>query len=49
MDKAYYSDCCAVEIPDYPDSDVCPACGEHCVGMTEEELLQDNEGYYERI
>ena len=49
MSKPYYSDCCAKQIPNYPDSDICPECGEHCVGMTEEEILEDNEGYYEKV
>ena len=28
-DDTIYSACCGVEMPDWPDSDFCPACGEH--------------------
>jgi len=37
----YYSHCCGEIIPDYPDSDFCPKCKEHCTGMTEEELREE--------
>lgn len=28
--KDHYSNCCYAYMPDYPDSDICPKCGEHC-------------------
>ena len=30
------SDCCGAEMPDWPDSDICPDCGEH-TGVDESE------------
>ena len=35
MDKIY-SNCCGELIPDYPDSDVCPKCKEHCLGVPDD-------------
>jgi len=32
INKGYYSNCCGAYMPDYPDSDICPECGEHCEG-----------------
>jgi len=34
----YYSDCCHVLMPDYPDDDYCPKCKEHACGFTAEEI-----------
>ena len=34
----YYSHCCDVPMPNYPDSDICPDCKEHCTGLNEEEM-----------
>jgi len=33
------SQCCGAEMPDYPDRDVCPSCGEH----TGVEITVDNQ------
>jgi len=38
MSETYLSNCCGEPIPDYPDSDICPKCGEHCAGMTQEDI-----------
>lgn len=40
MEKEYYSNCCGAIIPDYPDSDICPKCGEHCCGMTQKDVIE---------
>ncbi len=34
MDTEYYSNCCGSFMNDWPDSDICPSCGEHCSGLT---------------
>jgi len=36
--EIYYSNCCQVTMPDYPDSDFCPKCGEHTSGFTQDEI-----------
>ena len=48
-ERYYYSNCCSAIIPDYPDSDVCPACGEHCCGLNEEEMENESEKPYDLI
>jgi len=36
--EKYYSECCDVLMPDYPDSDFCPECKEHTSGFTRAEI-----------
>ena len=38
--------CCGVDMPDYPDSDLCPRCKEHTV--TEKEYEQSVDAYEEK-
>jgi hypothetical protein len=34
---------------DYPDSDICPKCKEHCEGITEEDVELENMGIMDRF
>ena len=36
-----YSICCYAAMPDWPDNDCCPKCGEHTTGFTEEEIAKE--------
>ena len=42
MDKTPYSECCGTDMPDYPDSDFCPSCGEHTGVEYEEAKVADD-------
>ena len=33
----YISNCCGEGMPNHPDSDICPKCGEHCQAEVEPE------------
>jgi hypothetical protein len=41
-DIVFISNCCGAYMPDYPDSDICSECGEHCKAISEEDLDQDD-------
>jgi len=41
-DKKYYSNCCWVYMPHFPDSDICPRCGEHCEGELDKEEIEES-------
>ncbi len=36
--EIYYSECCYATMPNYPDNNFCPKCGEHACGYTQEEI-----------
>lgn len=36
--ETYYSVCCHVAMPYYPDDDFCTKCGEHAEGYTQEDI-----------
>jgi len=36
--EIYYSVCCQANMPNYPDNDFCPKCGEHTTAFTQEEI-----------
>ena len=38
----YYSECCDVPMPNYPERDICPACGEHTTGVDHETLNKES-------
>ena len=40
-DEIYYCVCCHATMPDYPDSDFCPKCGEHTSGYTQEDIERE--------
>ncbi|KKK77892.1 hypothetical protein LCGC14_2849010 [marine sediment metagenome] len=39
--EPYFSVCCYAAMPDWPDNDCCPKCGEHTTGFTEEEIAKE--------
>ena len=41
VEEKYYSICCGVRIPDYPDNDFCPKCKDHTGAITEEEMEKE--------
>lgn len=43
-EKKYYSNCCWVFMPNFPESDLCPRCKEHCEAILDEEMEEIIEG-----
>jgi hypothetical protein len=39
--EKYYSICCQAYMNDYPTIDICPKCGEHTGGFTQEEIKKE--------
>ncbi|MDD5589205.1 MAG: hypothetical protein PHP92_04075 [Candidatus Nanoarchaeia archaeon] len=40
-EKKYYSICCGSYMYYWPDTDICPRCGEHSCALDENERLED--------
>ena len=52
--EIYYSVCCQATMPNYPDNDFCPKCGEHTSGFTQEDIDReegdmDSDGFVIKI
>ena len=41
-DIRFISNCCCAFMSDYPDSDICPECKEHCQAIQENEMQNDD-------
>lgn len=41
-DIEYYSNCCGAFMFHWTDIDICPECGEHCGGLTKEEMEKES-------
>jgi hypothetical protein len=44
----YYSECCAEEMINWPDSDLCPLCHEH-TGVEEEEEYEGEKEFNDKL